>query len=112
MVNTPISVWWCCLNPRERTMISLLIGSYFANNEYVLASTYTLYAFITGMAVSIKMDTHFKALYGLTDGTILDEEGDPVAVVFFDALTWANFYTFSQTADFTCPDPCSLLGFN
>lgn len=108
---TPIKSWWCCLNPSIRNMVILLIPSFFANEEYVLGSQYTVYALVTGLAASITIDAYFKSHYGLTDGFILDEEGLPVAVVFFDLDQWTLFLAFSATDDFICTGQCKLLTF-
>jgi hypothetical protein len=111
MLYEPFKTWWCCLNPRERTAIQLLIVLWIGNNEYCLQTQYTVVAFISGLASSILMDDFFKAHYGLTDGFIPNGDDPPIAVVFFDTTLWPLLYAFSLTDDFICDVPCKLLTF-
>jgi len=92
-------------------MVQLLIGSWFLNNEYVTQFQFTLFSFATGLASLTLVSEYFIQHYGLTSGTIIDEEGDPVAVYFFDSELWPAFYVFSLTDDYICAEPCSLLTF-
>ena len=111
MIVQPFSAWWCCLNPRERNQLTLLIPSYFANNEYVTQFQYQLYAVVTGLAALTKVNAYFVGHYALTAGTILDDEDLPVAVYFFDDQFWPALLAFSTTDDFICGGQCKLLTF-
>lgn len=92
-------------------MIALLISSWFTNHEYVTQSQFTIYAFVTGLASLTLVSEYFIKHYGLTSGVILDEEGNPVSVFFFDDELWLEFYIFSQNDKFVCTEPCKLLTF-
>lgn len=111
MLYTPTKAYWCCLNPRERQMITLLIGAFAVNPEYVTQATYTVFTFLTGRAAFILMNAQFLITYGLTEGEIINEDGLPVPVVFFDLEQWSEFYAFSLTDDFICLAPCKFLTF-
>lgn len=92
-------------------MLTLLNTSYFTNPEYITQFTYGTFAVLTGLASSIKMDEFFISYYGLTAGIVMDEEGNPVSVFFFDSVFYANLYLFSQTDKYICSGPCSILTF-
>lgn len=92
-------------------MVQLLTGSWFLNPEYVTSFQFTLYSFATGLASLTLVSEYFIQHYGLTSGVIIDEEGDPVSVYFFDATLWPSFYDFSLTDEYICAAPCSLLTF-
>jgi len=111
MLYTPINRWWCCQNPRERNMTVFLIGAYVANDEYVTLAQYTVFSFLTGMAALSLLSASYVERYGLEYGSIIDGEGNPTAVYFFDAEQWAEFYVFSLTDAFICTSPCQLLTF-
>jgi len=111
LIVEPFDLWWCCLNPRERNSIVLLIGAWFTNNEYITQFGFTLIAFTTGLASLTLVSEYFIQHYGLTAGIIIDEEGEPVNVYFFDEELWAAFYAFSLTDEFICSEPCKLLTF-
>jgi len=111
MLYQPFKTWWCCLNPRERTALQLLVIAYFSNEEYITESAYTVIAFMSGLASSILMDEYFISHYGLTAGIIIDEEELPVSVFFFDTTFWPAMLEFSLTDEFVCLAPCKLLTF-
>lgn len=110
-LSEPYGDWWCCLNPRESTALSMLVVSYFANNEYIAQSAYTVISFVSGLAPLTIVNGFFIVHYGLTEGVILDDEGLPVPVFFFDAEFWALFYAFSLSEAFACTDPCEAFDF-
>ncbi len=111
ILYTPMNVWWCCLHPRERNMITLLIAAYITNPAYILRTAYDLLIFVTGRAAFINMNAQFEITYGLTPGTILDPDGVPIDVVFFDELQWPVFLAFSLTPEFICAAQCKLFTF-
>jgi fucose permease len=89
----------------------MLTVSYFSNEEYITQAAYTVIAFVSGLAALSILNAFFITHYGLTEGIVLDEEGLPVPVLFFDVEFWALFYTFAQTDEFTCPEPCPNFEF-
>lgn len=89
----------------------MLLVSYFANNEYVTQSAYTVISFVSGLASLTMVNEFFIAHYGLTSGVIFDEEDLPVAVFFFDTEFWPLFYAFSLTDPFLCSEPCMFFEF-
>lgn len=105
-LSEPYEDWFCCLNPRESSALTLLTISYFSNEEYITQSAYTIIAFTSGLAALSLLNAYFIQHYGLTEGFIFPEEEPPVAVLFFDAEFWALFYAFAITDAFTCPEPC------
>lgn len=110
-LSEPYEDWFCCLNPRESTALSMLAVSYFANNEYITQTAYTVVAFVSGLAGLTIVNQYFIDHYGLTSGIVLDEEGEPISVFFFDSEFWALFYAFTQTDEFLCPDSCPAFEF-
>lgn len=106
-LSEPYEDWWCCLNPRESSALTLLTISYFANSEYITQTAYTVIAFSSGLAALSLLNAYFIQHYGLTEGIVLDEEGLPVPVLFFDVEFWALFYAFALTDQFACPKPCA-----
>lgn len=111
MLSQPFSQWWCCLNPRERNTISLLVPFYVTNDEYITQSNFTIIAIITGLASSILMDEYFLMHYGLTSGLIFPEDAPPISVFFFDSELWAQIFIFSTTDAFICTARCAILTF-
>jgi hypothetical protein len=99
------------LNPRESSALTLLTVSYFSNNEYITQAAYSLIAFASGLAPLTLVNGYFIIHYGLTEGFVLDEEGEPILVLFFNAEFWALFYAFALTDAFTCPEPCANFRF-
>jgi len=110
-LSEPYSEWWCCLNPRESTALSMLAVSWFANPEYITQTAFTVVAFISGLASVTLVTEYFLEHYGLTSGIVLDEEGNPISVYFFDPTFWPLFYAFTQTGAFLCPEPCPNFRF-
>lgn len=88
-----------------------MIAAYFTNEDYMSESTYTAITVLTGEAGLTLVNQYFDQHYGLTHGFVLDEEGEPVPVVFFDSELWALLYAFSLTDDFLCPNPCTFFEF-
>lgn len=85
----------------------MLTVSYFANNEYITQSAYTVIAFVSGLAALTLVNEYFITHYGLTSGIVLDPEGEPISVYFFDSEFWALFYVFSLSEEFLCTEPCA-----
>lgn len=112
MIVEPFSAWWCCLNPRERSAITQLTVAFFANEEYITQEGYTFVAFTSGLASFSKLNEYFIQHYGLTSGIILDEEGLPVSVFFFDPELWSALLDFAFTDAYICANPCKLLTFS
>lgn len=112
MLQSPFDLWWCCLNPRERNTIQFLLVAYLSNSEYITETNYIVIATVTGLGSFIKMNEFFIAHYGLTAGVILDEEGLPVSVFFFDTVLWPAFAAFALTDGFICAEPCEQLTYS
>ena len=93
-------------------MTTYLIGAYAVNPEYVDAATYTVFSFLSGLAALNKLSAYYQIAYGLEEGIIIDGEGNPVAVYFFDQPQWLAFLGFSVTDAFICESPCKLLTFS
>lgn len=110
-LSEPYEQWWCCLNPRERDTIKLLTPFWFANHSYIEAFQFTLIAFATGMAGLTLVNQYFLDHYGLTEGIIINEEGDPVNVLFFDPELWPLLYAFAFNENYLCSDPCEAFRF-
>lgn len=110
-LSTPYEEWWCCLNPRESTALTMLTVAYFSNNEYITEASFTIVAFVSGLASLTIVSEYFIAHYGLTHGVIFPDGETPVPVYFFDTEFWALWYAFSLTDAFTCPDPCKAFEF-
>jgi len=110
-LSEPYEEWWCCLNPRESTALSMLVVSYFANPSYITRTAYTVIAFVSGLAALSLLNAYFIPHYGLTEGIILDSEGEPIEVLLFDGEFWALFYIFSQSGEFACPEPCANFAY-
>lgn len=111
MLYEPFEQWWCCLNPRERNTIKLLTPVWFANNEYILQSSYFFIAIGTGLAALTLVNAHFIEHYGLTPGTIFDPDGYPIPVFFFDFELWSAIFAFTFTSNYLCDDPCEAFRF-
>jgi hypothetical protein len=107
----PYEQWFCCLNPRESSALTLLTIAFSSNEEYITESAYTIIAFTSGLASLTQVNAYFIAHYGLTEGFIFPEEEPPVAVLFFDTEFWPNFYLFALSDAFTCPDGCPAFEF-
>jgi hypothetical protein len=110
-LSEPYDEWWCCLNPRERSAISLLTAAWFSNNEYITQSAYTIIAFTSGLAALTLVNAFFIAHYGLTEGFIFPEEEPPVPVLFFDSELWPLLYEFAFSENYLCTDPCKAFEF-
>lgn len=92
-------------------MLSLLVGAYLTNEEYVTQATYTTFAFFTGLAPLIEMNGFFRQYYELESGIIIDPEGEPVSVLYFGTTWWPYLAIFSLTDSFICGTPCAILTF-
>jgi len=112
MLSVPFSDWWCCLNPRERNMVSALIVEWLTNDEFITLESYTILAFTFGLAALTEVNAYFIIHYGLTEGIWIDPDNNPVQVLYFDSTLWPSFYAFSLTDDFVCLEPCELLTFS
>jgi len=89
----------------------MLAVSWFANSDYITETAYTVVAFISGLAGLSIVTQYFRDHYGLTEGFIPNGDDPPIAVLFFDTTFWPLFYAFTQTSEFTCPEPCAAFRF-
>jgi hypothetical protein len=112
LIVEPFKAWWCCLNPRERNALQYLVVAYASNPSYIEQSAYSIIAFITGLASLTEVNEFFITHYSLVSGIILDPEGNPISVYYFDGEFWPALLVFSLTGEFFCAAPCKVLVFN
>lgn len=112
MVDVFFTFWWCCENPREKNLLTLLLGSFAFAGSYVLKSSFDYYWLALGFvpevdAVPVDFVTRYRLIIGIVPGT----EEDPVPCYFFDIDFWSVFYYFSLSDDFLCGGLCEVLTF-
>lgn len=71
-----------------------------------------MYWLALGYAPDNAMVQWFIAIYGLEPGVILDPDGNPIDVLYFELTFWSQFYAFSLTDDFICAEPCRVLAYS
>jgi hypothetical protein len=112
LISQPFSDWWCCLNPRERNTLIVLIGSWFTNPTYIGRATFDALVLVTGESSSILMLEYFMLHYSLEYQLIPCGEDCFIDAVVFIGDLWPALYAFSLTDDFICAEPCIILTFS
>lgn len=108
MIVSPFDLWWCCLNPRERQTLTLLVASWFTNPTYIGRASFDILVTVTGEGSSIKMLEYFMLLYGLEYQLIPCGEDCFIDAVVFTSVFWASLAVFSTTDGFICAEPCAV----
>jgi len=107
----PISEWWCCLNPRERTSLAFCGGQFIANPTFMYQTTFDAFMAFTGESSNILMLDYFMSFYGLEYQLIPCGEDCVIEAVVFVGGFWPLLVAFMITDGFICDEPCKLLTF-
>jgi len=108
----PPEFWWCCLNPRERNLLMLMLPFFSFAGAYFLKSAWDTYWLTQGLTSASELAEWFEIVYDLTEGTISPDGETVTEVLFFGMTFWPAFYAFSLTDDFICTEECLYLRFD
>lgn len=111
MFPNQIDLWWCCLNPRERNLVILMLPFFSSTDAYFPRASFDAYWASVGMSGTGAMAMAFINLYALTEGVHPLPGGGEIPVLFYDIGYWTQVLAFSITAAFTCTEPCKVLTF-
>lgn len=106
-----ISLFWCCLNPRERNVLTALLAFYALGTGYITEDEYTVLWATQGYLTTNKLVVVFDQTYGLRKSQITDIEGNVIDIRVFDGWFWPALVIFSFENGLFCANKCSYLTF-
>jgi hypothetical protein len=110
--NLSFEKWWCCLNPRERTIQLEILPSFLTPEMWVEEAQLVVFWVAFGLDAFGDMYNTFLASYGLTYEVVEVSPEDFRAVYRMDEEYWGNLYLFVTTIEPFCMTPCRLLTYS
>lgn len=105
-------LFWCCLNPRERDLLTLCLFRFVVSPGYMMKTEFDSYWLTMGFSPASELARQFVADYRLTLTVVTVAEEEEVEVYTFDAAVMSLLYEFSLTDDFICAEPCFILRYS
>lgn len=99
-------IWWCCINPEEKSLLLILAVISTGLTGWVERSVYEGLVDSTGVGSPLERGETFYATYYLTYGTFTPIDGEPIEVVYFGIEFWLAFNVWLLTPENDCSAGC------